>query len=50
MSVQLVDVLENFVYESDSDNDNDHGDLNEMSVDTDSFDEDFDEDFYTNDN
>ena len=40
MRVELVDNLENFEFESDSDNPNDHGNLNEMSADTNTCDED----------
>ena len=41
MPVQLIDVLEIFGCESDSNNDDDHGYLNELSIDTESLDEDF---------
>ena len=43
-TVSLVDILENFVCESDSYDDDDHGDLNEISIDTEC-DEDSEEDF-----
>ena len=43
--VQLVDVLENLEPEPNRDNDDDHGDLDEISTDTDSCDEYSDEDF-----
>ena len=43
MSVHLVDVLENFECESNSDNDDNYRYLHEISADTDSCDEDSDE-------
>lgn len=50
ISVQLVNVLENFYCESDTDNDYNNGYLNEMSADADSCHGDSDEQFYENDN
>ena len=50
MPIQLVDVLENFECEPESNNDDDHNNLNGMSADNDSCDEDSDEYFKVNDN
>ena len=45
MPVQLVNDLENFECDSDSENKEDYGDLNEMSTDINSCHEDSDKDF-----
>ena len=45
MLVQLVDVLDHFECESDNNNDDDHGDLKEISANTNCCNEDSDECF-----